>query len=111
MDEARGTSSGPEHDKAGQAVEDVAADAAVLMDVRSEEEWLTGHAKGALHWELARLEAGELPDIPKDGRVYVYCAAGGRAGVAKEILIQNEWNDVVNIGGLEDWENAGGEVE
>jgi len=102
---------GPEHDKAGQAVEEVDADIAVLLDVRNDDEWAAGHAKGAVHWELVRLQAGELPDIPKDGRVYVHCAAGGRAQKAKEILLDNDWTDVTNIGGLEDWENAGGELE
>jgi rhodanese-related sulfurtransferase len=111
MDDMQVAPTGPEHEKAGQAVEDVGAGAAVLLDVRRDDEWAAGHAKGATHWELARLEAGEFPDIPKDAKVYVHCAAGVRAQKAKEILNQNEWNDVTNIGGLEDWETAGGEIE
>lgn len=111
MDEIRVAPTEPESDKAGQAVEDVGSGEAVLLDVRSGDEWSAGHAKDAVHWELERLEAGELPDIPKDTHVYVHCDIGGRAQTAKEILVQNDWNEVTNIGGLEDWENAGGEIE
>lgn len=83
----------------------------MLLDVRRDDEWEESHAKGALHWELARLQEGELPDIPKDTPLFVHCAAGGRAEQAKEILEQNDWTEVINIGGLKDWETAGGEVE
>lgn len=93
---------------AAQAVADRAAGISVVLDVRRDEEWAAGHAAGALHWELARLERGEFPDIPHDVTVYTHCAAGGRAGKAAEILTANGWEHVVNIGGLKDWEEAGG---
>jgi rhodanese-related sulfurtransferase len=96
---------------AAQAVIDVGAGEASLLDVRRDDEWAAGHAVGATHWELARLEAGEFPDIPKDRPVFVHCAAGVRAEKAKEILEQNGWEHVTNIGGLKDWEDAGGLVE
>lgn len=83
---------------------------AVLLDVRSNEEWQAGHADGALHWELSRLEKEELPDIPKNQKIYIYCRTGQRAEVAKKILEQNGYQDLVNLGGLKDWESFGGEV-
>lgn len=92
------------------AAEAVADDNAVIVDVRRDDEWEAGHADRAIHWELARLEDGELPDIEKDANVYTYCAAGGRAGKAAEILRENGWVHVQNAGGLSDWEAAGGEV-
>jgi rhodanese-related sulfurtransferase len=100
-----------ENKPATQAVADVGAGKAVLLDVRRDDEWAAGHAKGAVHFELAKLEAGELPDIPKDAVVYVHCAAGARAQKAKEILEQNGWTNVTNIGGLKDWQEAGGPLE
>ncbi len=81
-----------------------------LLDVRTNEEWATGYAKGAMHFDLARLQAGELPDIAKDKSIYVYCAAGGRAEKAKVILEKAGYTNVINIGGLGDWQDAGGEV-
>jgi rhodanese-related sulfurtransferase len=100
-----------EPEKAEQAVAEVRAGTAVLLDVRRDDEWVAGHAVGAIHHELAKLEEGEMPEAPKDMPVYVYCAAGARAEKAKEILESNDWTEVTNIGGLEDWEAAGGQVE
>jgi rhodanese-related sulfurtransferase len=96
---------------ATQAVEGVGAGKAILLDVRRDDEWAAGHARGALHFELAKLEAGEMPDSPKDAVIYVHCAAGVRAQKAKGILEQNGWTNVTNIGGLKDWQEAGGALE
>lgn len=96
---------------AARITREVERDRAVLMDVRTSMELLTdGYAVGSTHFELARLQGGQLPDYPKDTTIYVYCKVGGRAGQAKEILEQNGFTDVTNIGGLVDWEAAGGEV-
>jgi len=84
---------------------------AVLLDVRTEEELKTdGYAAGSIHFDLARLQAGELPDYPYETKMYVYCKSGGRSGQAEEILETNGFIDVENIGGLVDWERAGGSV-
>jgi rhodanese-related sulfurtransferase len=93
---------------AAEAVSDAAA---VLLDVRRDDEWAAGHAKGAVHWELAKLQAGMLPDLPKDAHLYVYCAAGGRAGQATTMLKEAGWNNAQNLGGLNNWRAAGGDVE
>ena len=92
------------------AAEAVADDDAVIVDVRRDDEWDAGHADRAIHWELSRLESGDLPDIAKDAHVYTYCAAGGRAGKAADILRENGWVNVQNMGGLSDWTAAGGET-
>lgn len=84
---------------------------AVLLDVRRDDELAEfGYAIGSTHFDLALLEAGELPDFDKNLRVYTYCKAGGRAEKAKVILENNGFVDVINIGGLVDWESAGGVV-
>jgi rhodanese-related sulfurtransferase len=95
---------------ARRAYADVTAGKAALLDVRRDDEWAVGHAPMALHLELAKLEAGQLPDIPKDRPVYVHCAAGARAGKAADILTQAGWKQVFNLGGLNDWKAAGGPV-
>jgi rhodanese-related sulfurtransferase len=84
---------------------------AVLMDVRTAMELAKdGYAANSVHFELARLQNGELPTYPKDMKIYVYCKVGGRAGQAEEILENNGFSNVINIGGLVDWETSGGEV-
>jgi len=92
---------------ASQAVGDPEA---VILDVRTDAEWAAAHATNAVHWDLARLKAGEMPDIPKGKHLYVHCAAGARAGQAKTILESNGWTSVQNMGGLNDWNKAGGAI-
>lgn len=92
------------------AVEQVDAGDATLIDVRTKEEWDAGHAPQAEHFELARLEAGELPDAPKDATIHIYCRSGNRATTAVAILEEAGYTDVTNIGGLTDWQAAGGDV-
>ena len=82
-----------------------------MLDVRTKEEWDVGRAKLAVHFELARLEKGEAPSISKDKEIYTCCVAGGRAEMAKNILLKNGFQKVKNFGGLKDWKLVGGEVE
>lgn len=91
--------------------QEVQGGTAVLLDVRTNQELtLDGYAVNSTHFDLTRLQGGELPDYPKDMAIYTYCKGGVRAGKAKEILEENGFTDVTNIGGLTDWIQAGGEV-
>jgi len=92
-------------------IEGVAKGDAILLDVRRDDEWQAGHAVGAVHFPVERMKAGELPDIPKDKPVYVHCAAGVRAQAAAELLMANGWQNVFNVCGLKDWQEAGGPVQ
>ena len=99
-----------ENEFAGKAAAAVADQDAVVLDVRHDDEWAAGHADRAIHWDVDKLAAGEMPDIPKDKKVYTYCKAGARAAKAEELLKAAGWADVQAIGGLSDWEAAGGAV-
>lgn len=70
------------------------------LDVRTIEEWNEGHKENAMHFDLARLMAGETLDVPKDAYIQVYCRSGGRAGMACEILAEHGFTDVKNAGGF-----------
>lgn len=82
----------------------------VLIDVREQAEWDERHATPAQLFTLSRIEGGELPNVAKDSKVLVYCHSGRRAGIAVDLLRQAGYSDVTNIGGLTDWESAGGSV-
>ena len=88
----------------------VGADDAALLDMRTDAEYAELHADGAKHLPLDALQAGKRPDIAKDRPLYVYCATGRRAGIATKILKADGFTNVVNIGGLADWQQAGGDV-
>lgn len=83
---------------------------AVLVDVRGDDEWSTSHAKGALHLSVERIMAGEQPVKDISIKVYLYCASGGRAGRAANVLKAKGFA-TENLGGLSTWRGAGGEVE
>jgi len=89
----------------------IEAGEAVLLDVRGEAEYAGGHAMSAEHFDVGRLGAGELPVIPKQMPIYVYCRSGGRAGMAKGFLEEAGFSQVQSIGGLTDWVAGGGSVE
>lgn len=84
---------------------------AFLIDVRTESEWNSGHAKGAILFELSKIQEGETPAVSKDAEIYLYCRSGSRSGVAKEILKKEGFTNVENLGGLSDWQSLGGEIE
>jgi rhodanese-related sulfurtransferase len=93
---------------AARAVRDVRSGDAVLLDVRTPEEFEAGHAADVVHLPLQRLKAGERPDVPMDAKLYVYCRTGRRAAEAAALLRRAGYRDVTNIGGLSDWRAAGG---
>lgn len=68
----------------------VAKKQAVLVDVRSQQEWDKGHVDGAIHVPISSLE--ELSEekiaklIPKKKIVYLHCEVGMRSEAAGEIL-------------------------
>jgi rhodanese-related sulfurtransferase len=74
----------------------------MYIDVRTKEEWDDGHINDAIHFDLSRLIKGELPNLPKDTEIKLYCHTGVRAGVAKAILEREGFTFVTNAGGFED---------
>jgi rhodanese-related sulfurtransferase len=81
-----------------------------LLDVREANELLaSGKARDALHIPLALIPLQATDKINKLLPVAVYCAAGGRAGMAAQAL-QNLGYDAHNIGGFGDWASAGGPI-
>jgi phage shock protein E len=72
-----------------------------IVDVRSPEEFRDGGYPGAVNIPLQVLGA-RLHELSKDVPVVLYCASGGRSGLAARQLKQAGFVDVVNAGGLGD---------
>ena len=81
---------------------------ALLIDVRTEEEYQAGYIEGADLFTLARLQNGETPDVPKDNKIYVYCRSGNRSAEAASLLKSAGYSDVVDLGGINDVIAIGG---
>lgn len=75
---------------------------AALLDVRNEDEYNAGHIPGSVLYPLQKLKE-ELPRFPKDRKIIVYCAVGGRSAEAMIILKRQGFLDVENFGGYNKW--------
>ncbi|GJG87373.1 sulfurtransferase [Gemmatimonadetes bacterium T265] len=83
-----------------------------LVDVREPNEWAMGHLPGAVPIPRGTLEFGAEARVPRDARVVVYCAAGGRSALAADTLQAMGYTDVVSMrGGIQGWADAGGEID
>jgi len=82
---------------------------AVVIDVRTPEEYATGHLEGAL---LLDITAGELeaalPQLDPAATYLVYCRSGNRAGAAVELMRAAGFTDVTNLGSVDDAARATG---
>jgi hydroxyacylglutathione hydrolase len=83
---------------------------AVLLDVRRADEFVQGHAPGAINVAHTRL-AEHLERLPRNKPLLVSCRSGGRSSRASAYL-QRKGFEVVNLaGGMLAWEQQGQPTE
>ena len=70
---------------------------AVLLDVREEDEFRSGHIPGAVIVPLSRI--GGM-DLPRQKALYVYCLRGTRSRRAVSVLKQMGYENARSIGGI-----------
>ena len=70
---------------------------AVLLDVREDNEFHSGHIPGAVNIPLSRINT---INIPKDKALYVYCLRGTRSKQAVSRLKAMGYQNVRSIGGI-----------
>lgn len=78
----------------------------ILMDVRTDAEFIEGHLKGAtqLNFYEASFETS-LDAMDKDIPVFVYCRSGGRSGKAAKKMKEKGFKSVYNLeGGIIAWQ-------
>ena len=86
---------------------------AILMDVREDKEWMTGHAAGAIHLGKGILERDiESAVQDKAAEVIMYCGGGFRSVLTAEVAQRMGYTNVHSlIGGHKALVNAGWELE
>ena len=72
---------------------------AVLLDVRTAEEFAGGHIPGSVNVPLDRLEQVDRT-AGKDATLFVYCHSGARSRTAVRILRNLGYSDVTDLGGI-----------
>jgi len=70
---------------------------AVLIDVRSEAEYLSGHAPQTINIPLPQLSS-RITEIEKNKPIVLCCASGSRSGMAAMLLRKNGFKNVYNVG-------------
>jgi len=75
-------------------------DGALLVDVRTQKEYNTGHLPGSKLIPIAEVDA-RIAEFGNDKSrpVVLYCASGGRAGKVKATLEARGFTNVLNAGG------------
>ncbi|MCK9548906.1 MAG: rhodanese-like domain-containing protein [Sphaerochaeta sp.] len=83
------------------------AEDVVIVDVRTEAEFLGGHIRGAINipvQEIGATPPGRLEDL--DATILVYCRSGARSAKAARRLLGLGYTTVHDFGGINRWSDA-----
>lgn len=86
---------------------------ASLIDVREDNEYAAGHARGARHMGRGIIERDIVQTFPdKDTELVLYCGGGYRSALAAEMLQKMGYTNVISMdGGWAAWQESGAPVE
>ncbi|MGX5219685.1 rhodanese-like domain-containing protein [Pseudomonas segetis] len=89
------------------AIDAIQTEDALLIDVRTDEEFSTGTLKGAQHVEYQDI-AGKISQLQPDktAPIVLFCKSGRRSGIAQDELIKLGYSNVINAGGYEELQSV-----
>jgi rhodanese-related sulfurtransferase len=81
----------------------------LLVDVREDAEWASGHAKDAIHLGKGVIERDIAKVIPDaNAKIVLYCGGGYRSALAADNIQKMGYTNVESMdGGFRAWEEAG----
>ncbi len=77
-----------------------------LVDVRTQEEYESGHIEGAINFNVINNETflEQIDSLNKDEPVYLYCKMGGRSNRAAQLLKDQGFTRIYDYSaGYNDW--------
>ena len=82
---------------------------AIIIDVRATDEFAAGHLEGAVNYNVedGTLEQA-LPSLDPNANYVVYCRSGRRSAVAVDLMKDNGFTQIADLGSLEDAADATG---
>jgi len=84
---------------------ELASSQPLVLDVRTTGERQRKSIAGSVNVPLSQLPA-RMTELPRDRRVFVYCAGGYRSSIAASLLQRQGFDDVTELsGGLAAWES------
>lgn len=78
---------------------------ALIIDVRTPQEFEQGHLKNAVNFPLSVLDE-YVADVAKETQIVLYCRSGNRSGIAFKYLTRKGFRNVHNAGGLIEMQNT-----
>lgn len=76
----------------------------IVLDVRTEQEYESGHIPGAVNIPNETIASGAIQQLPdKEQLILVYCRSGNRSKQASEKLVNLGYTNIVEFGGINDW--------
>ncbi len=76
----------------------------IILDVRTEEEFLGGHIPGAVNLPNETIGDTDIAALAdKTQLIFVYCRSGNRSKQASEKLAALGYTNIVEFGGINDW--------
>ena len=73
---------------------------AILLDVRTREEYASGHIEGSRNIPLDEIDRVDSIITDKSTPLYVHCLSGGRSAQAAAYLKGKGYREVHDIGGI-----------
>ena len=88
-----------------EAKEKIINDGAILLDVRTEEEYEESHIDGAVLLSLDKISEDTVSEVVdrKDRPIIVYCRSGNRSQQAQEILNRLGYTKIYDLGAMSNW--------
>lgn len=87
---------------------------ALILDVRTPEEFAEGHIKGAINVDYYEDDFAQnaSSQLDKNKEVYVYCKAGGRSASSCKVLQDMGYKRLINLEhGFDAWKEANKEIQ
>ena len=76
----------------------------IILDVRRADEFAAGHIPNAINVANEDIGTDEIAQLPaKDQLILVYCRSGRRSKEAAEKLVKLGYTNIVEFGGILDW--------
>ncbi len=76
---------------------------AYLIDVRTKQEFDSGHAPEAINHDIMEMMQGVFPDVPKDAAITLYCESGNRSMMAKMFMEQAGFSNITDGGSVDNF--------
>lgn len=77
----------------------------IILDVREQDEYDSGHIPGAVLLPVGTINEGTAAEVitEKDSKVLVYCRSGNRSKTASSTLAELGYTNIYEFGGINTW--------